>query len=91
MCSFYYVSQLIRKNNEVRLLCIEWSGNKSKQYNVFDGYLMYFGAMSQEKRNRRENTMFICTSDENLQSVDMPDAIVDDLSALGQEVENISW
>lgn len=52
---------------------------------------MYFGAMSQEKRNRRENTMFICTSDENLQSVDMPDAIVDDLSALGQEVENISW
>ncbi|GAA5813622.1 hypothetical protein MFLAVUS_007105 [Mucor flavus] len=31
--------------------------------------------MSQEKRNRRENTMFICTSDENLQSVDMPDAI----------------
>ncbi|KAI7886548.1 uncharacterized protein EV154DRAFT_427426 [Mucor mucedo] len=67
------------------------SGNKSKQYNVFDSYLMYLGAMSLEKRSRRENTMFICTSDKNLQAVDMLGAIVDDLSKLEQGIEVYSY
>ena len=63
------------------------SGNKSKQYNVFDSYLMYLAATPMERRNRRENTMFICTSDKNLQAVDMLDAIVDDLSKLEKGIE----
>lgn len=70
---------------------ILWSddkfGNKSKQYNVFDSYLMYIGDMSLEKRSRRENTMFFCTSDKNLQVVDMLSAIVDDLKQLEQGIE----
>jgi hypothetical protein len=67
------------------------SGNKSKQYNVFDSYLMYLGAASLERRSRRENTMFICTSDKNLQAVDMLDGIVDDLSALEKGIEVYSY
>lgn len=67
------------------------SGNKSKQYNVFDSYLMYLAAMPMEERNRRENAMFICTSDKNLQAVDMLGAIVDDLKQLEQGIEVYSY
>ncbi|KAI9335819.1 hypothetical protein BD770DRAFT_477350 [Pilaira anomala] len=63
------------------------SGNKSKQYNVFDSYLIYLGATPMERRTRRENAMFICTSDKNLQAVDMLGAIVEDLSKLKRVFE----
>lgn len=67
------------------------SGNKSKQYNVFDSYLMYLAAMPLEKRTRRENAMFLCTSDKNLQAVDMLDAIVEDLKQLEEGIEVYSY
>ncbi|KAI9343815.1 hypothetical protein BD770DRAFT_430772 [Pilaira anomala] len=54
------------------------SGNKSKQYNIFDSYLMYLGATPLERRSRRENTMFIY-------------AIVDDLSTLEKGIEVYSY
>ena len=67
------------------------SGNKSKQYNVFDSYLMYLAAMPMEERNHRENTMFICTSDKNLKAVDMVSSLVDDLAKLEDGIEVYSY
>lgn len=52
---------------------------------------MYLGALSVEKRSRKENTMFICTSNKNLQAVDMLGAIVDDLSKLEQGIKVYSY
>ncbi|KAI9330557.1 hypothetical protein BD770DRAFT_449530 [Pilaira anomala] len=67
------------------------SGNKSKQYNVFDSYLMYLNNMPLEKRTRRENAMFFCTSDKNLQAVNMLGAIVEDLKQLEEGIEVYSY
>ncbi|KAI9356421.1 hypothetical protein BD770DRAFT_390206 [Pilaira anomala] len=67
------------------------SGNKSKQYNVFDSYLMYLAAMPLEKRTRRENAMFLCTSDKNLQAVNMLGPIVEDLKQLEEGIEVYSY
>ncbi|KAI7874436.1 uncharacterized protein EV154DRAFT_569723 [Mucor mucedo] len=67
------------------------SGNKSKQYNVFDSYLMYLAAMPMEERNHRENTMFICTSDKNLKAVNMVSSLVDDLAKLEDGIEVYSY
>ncbi|KAL0097348.1 hypothetical protein J3Q64DRAFT_1693761 [Phycomyces blakesleeanus] len=67
------------------------SGNKSKQYNVFDSYLMYLAAMPLEVRSQQENTLFICTSDKNLKAVDMLGPIVNDFVKLEIGIEVFSY
>ncbi|OAD73840.1 hypothetical protein PHYBLDRAFT_145311 [Phycomyces blakesleeanus NRRL 1555(-)] len=67
------------------------SDNKSKQYNVFYGYLMYMAAMPLEMKSRRENTLFICISDKNLKAFDMLGPIVDDFVKLEIGIEVFSY
>ncbi|KAI8367985.1 hypothetical protein EDC96DRAFT_564490 [Choanephora cucurbitarum] len=56
--------------------------NQSRQYNVFDSYLMTSAALSFDARSSKNNTYFICTSNKKLLAVDMPLALVDDLVEL---------
>ncbi|KAI8360860.1 hypothetical protein EDC96DRAFT_226949 [Choanephora cucurbitarum] len=58
------------------------SGNLSKQYNLFDSYLVTPAAMSFDARCSKNNTYFICTSNKKLSAVDMLPALVDDLEQL---------
>ncbi|KAI8328459.1 hypothetical protein BD560DRAFT_464511 [Blakeslea trispora] len=58
------------------------SGNQSKQYNVFDSYLMTPAALSFDARSSKNNTYFICTSNKKLSAVNMLPALVDDLVEL---------
>lgn len=53
------------------------SGNLSKQYNLFDSYLLIPAAMSYDARSSKNNSFFMCTSNKKLTSVDMLPAIVD--------------
>ncbi|KAL0086822.1 hypothetical protein F4703DRAFT_1942034 [Phycomyces blakesleeanus] len=66
------------------------SGNSTKQYNKYDSYLMYFAALPLETRNKRENALFICTSNHTLNAVEMLPPIVDDLVRLEKGIEMYS-
>ncbi|KAL0075607.1 hypothetical protein F4703DRAFT_1965870 [Phycomyces blakesleeanus] len=66
------------------------SGNDSKQYNVYDSYLLYFAAMPLEERNKWENTLFVCTSNHVLNAVEMLPLVVNDLVVLEKGVEMYS-
>lgn len=66
------------------------SGNLSKQYNLFDSYLMTPAAMSYDAKSSKNNNFFICTSNKKLSAVDMLPAIVDDLVELEKGVEMYS-
>ncbi|KAG2191191.1 hypothetical protein INT47_005852 [Mucor saturninus] len=63
------------------------SGNRSKQYNKYDGFFMVPAAMSFEERSARQNHFFICTSNKNLSAVEMLPPIVDDLYLLEKGIE----
>ncbi|KAL0078267.1 hypothetical protein F4703DRAFT_1945569 [Phycomyces blakesleeanus] len=58
------------------------SGNLSKQYNLFDSYLMTPAAMSYDARSSKNNSYFVCTSNKNLSAVDMLPPLVDDMKKL---------
>ncbi|CAO3657042.1 unnamed protein product [Mucor hiemalis] len=58
------------------------SGNLSKQYNLFDSYVMTPAAMSYDARSSKNNIYFICTSNKKLNAVDMLPPLVDDLRKL---------
>ncbi|KAL0073561.1 hypothetical protein F4703DRAFT_1921113 [Phycomyces blakesleeanus] len=66
------------------------SGNSIKQYNKYDSYLMYFAALLLETRNKRENALFICTSNHTLNAIEMLPPIVDDLIRLEKGIEMYS-
>ncbi|KAL0085877.1 hypothetical protein F4703DRAFT_1852073 [Phycomyces blakesleeanus] len=66
------------------------SSNSTKQYNKYESYLMYFAALPLETRNKRENTLFICTSNHTLNAVEMLPPIVDDLVRLEKGIEMYS-
>ncbi|KAG2192019.1 hypothetical protein INT47_008245 [Mucor saturninus] len=63
------------------------SGNRSKQNNKYDSFLMVPAAMSFEERSARQNHFFICTSNKNLSAVEMLPPIVDDLYLLEKGIE----
>lgn len=66
------------------------SGNKSKQYNKYDSFLMVPAAMSFEERNARDSHHFVCTANKVLSAVDMLPPLVDDLCSLEEGVEMYS-
>ncbi|OAD65461.1 hypothetical protein PHYBLDRAFT_176058 [Phycomyces blakesleeanus NRRL 1555(-)] len=66
------------------------SSNSIKQYNKYDSYLMYFAALLLETRNKRENALFICTSNHTLNAIEMLPPIVDDLIRLEKDIEMYS-
>ncbi|KAL0072913.1 hypothetical protein F4703DRAFT_1945538 [Phycomyces blakesleeanus] len=66
------------------------SGNDSKQYNAYDSYLLYFAAMALEERNKRENTLFVCTSNHILNAVEMLPPVADDLVVSEKGIEMYS-
>ncbi|CAO3622172.1 unnamed protein product [Mucor hiemalis] len=66
------------------------SGNVSKQYNLFDSFLVIPAAMSYDARSSKNNCFFICTSNKKLSSMDMLPPIVDDLLTLENGVEMYS-
>ncbi|KAI9244212.1 hypothetical protein EDC94DRAFT_667540 [Helicostylum pulchrum] len=66
------------------------SGNKSKQYNKYDSFLMVPAAMSFEERNARDSYHFVCTANKVLSAVDMLPPLVDDLCSLEEGVEMYS-
>ncbi|OAD65103.1 hypothetical protein PHYBLDRAFT_176425 [Phycomyces blakesleeanus NRRL 1555(-)] len=63
------------------------SGNSTKQYNKYDSYLMYFAALPLETRNKRENAIFICTSNHTLNAIEMLLPIINDLVRLKKGIE----
>ncbi|KAL0096974.1 hypothetical protein J3Q64DRAFT_1710413 [Phycomyces blakesleeanus] len=63
------------------------SGNDSKQYNVYNSYLLYFAAMPLEERNKWENTLFVCTSNHVLNAVEMLPPVVSNLVVLEKGVK----
>ena len=77
-------------NVPITLFTDDTSGNISKQYNLFDSYLMSPAAMSFESRGSKNNTFFICTANKNLSAVDMLPPLVDDLCALEEGIEMYS-
>ncbi|KAI9032763.1 hypothetical protein CLU79DRAFT_162200 [Phycomyces nitens] len=66
------------------------SGNLSKQYNMFDSYVMTPAAMSFDSRGSKNNVYFICTANKNPTAVDMLPALVDDLVELEHGIEMYS-
>lgn len=66
------------------------SGNLSKQYNVFDSYVMTPAAMAFDARGSKNNTFFICSANKSLSAVDMLPALVEDLSRLENGIEMYS-
>ncbi|CAO3629063.1 unnamed protein product [Mucor hiemalis] len=66
------------------------SGNLSKQYNLFDSFLMIPVAMSYNARFSKNNNFFMCTSNKKLTSMDMLLPIVDDLLRLEKGVPMFS-
>lgn len=77
-------------NVPITLFSDDTSGNKSKQYNKYDSFLMVPAALSFEERNSRENYHFICTSNRALSAVDMLPPLVDDLCLLEKGIEMYS-
>ncbi|KAG1456530.1 hypothetical protein G6F56_006808 [Rhizopus delemar] len=47
----------------ITLYSDDTSGNRSKQYNNYDNYLMNMAAMEYRERTKRENNFFLCTSE----------------------------
>ncbi|KAI8635933.1 hypothetical protein BD408DRAFT_438391 [Parasitella parasitica] len=75
----------------ITLFTDDTSGNLSKQYSVFDSYLMTLAALSFNRRGSKNDTYFICTANKNLSAIDMLPPLVDDLLVLenGYEVYSI--
>ncbi|KAL0075197.1 hypothetical protein F4703DRAFT_1798688 [Phycomyces blakesleeanus] len=65
-------------------------GNDSKQYNVYNSFLMYFAAMTLEEQNKRENTLFVCTCNHVLNAIDMLGQLFDDLVTLEKGIQMYS-
>ncbi|KAI9006277.1 hypothetical protein CLU79DRAFT_892297 [Phycomyces nitens] len=63
------------------------SGNLSKQYNLFDSYLMTPAAMSYDARSSKNNSYFICTLNNKLSALDMIPLLVDDLKELEKAIK----
>ncbi|KAI9327333.1 hypothetical protein BD770DRAFT_455737 [Pilaira anomala] len=63
------------------------SGNLSKQYNLFDSYLMIPAAMSYDARSSKNNCFFVCTSNKKLSAVNMLSPLVEDLKQLEKGVQ----
>ncbi|KAG1454565.1 hypothetical protein G6F56_007290 [Rhizopus delemar] len=62
------------------------SGNLSKQYNLFDSYLMTPAAMSYDARSSKNNSYFVCATNKKLSSIDVLPPLVDDLLELEKGV-----
>lgn len=77
-------------NIPIILFSDDTSGNRSKQYNKYDSYIMAPAALPYEKLNARENHFFICTSKKDLSAVDMLPPLVDNLCLLEDGIEVFS-
>ncbi|KAG2208987.1 hypothetical protein INT47_011127 [Mucor saturninus] len=66
------------------------SGNRSKQYNKYDSFLMVPAALPIEETHARESHYFICTSNKVLSAVEMLPPLVDDFCALEERIEMYS-
>lgn len=66
------------------------SGNLTKQYCLFDSFVMTPAAMSFDARGSKNNIFFICTSSKDLNAVEMLPPLVDDLCRLETGIEMYS-
>ncbi|KAL0077279.1 hypothetical protein F4703DRAFT_1934017 [Phycomyces blakesleeanus] len=71
----------------IKIYSDDTSRNDSKQYNVYNSFLMYFAVMTLEKQNKQENTLFVCICNHVLNVVNMLGPLVNDLVTLEKDIQ----